>query len=170
MVLMITELPSISLLLLGGLLSGATIIDLFTRRIPNELVLGLLAVALMVQVTDAGVHGAASAMGGLLVGLALLLPFYVFGGMAAGDVKLTGATAAFFGPIGAISVVLLTLLWGAIFASGVLAYRTWSPQSTEHSETAQETDWQFPYAGAICAGALSAALLQAQGLSLITWN
>ncbi len=166
---MIYEMPGLSLLVLGSFLSGAAIVDLLTRRIPNALIIGFLAIAVMLQIGLSGSLGLGSAIGGLLVALALMLPFYALGGMAAGDVKLTAAAATFFGPLGAVSVVALTLVWGALFGGLLLASRAVRRRIAGGTASPAD-DGRFPYAGAICAGAITTIALQAHGISLLSWN
>ncbi len=53
---------------------------------------------------------------GLLVGLACWLPFYAFGWLGAGDVKLYAAAAAWLTPKSAIEGALVAALAGAVVA------------------------------------------------------
>lgn len=90
--------------------------DLRTRRIPNALTFGSAAVALAVHGTIDGWPGLLLAASGWVVGLALFLPFFMLGGMGAGDVKLLAGLGAWLGPAG----VAWTALYAAI-AGGVMA-------------------------------------------------
>ncbi len=80
-----------TLITLAALLLGlqVAISDLTARRVSNRALLAVLCVVVLVQATA---HGTAPSISecllGGLIGLAVLLPFYAFGWMGAGDVKL----------------------------------------------------------------------------------
>ena len=63
-----------------------------------------------------GLPGIGQAVAGCLVGCGLFLPFFVLGGMGAGDVKLLAALGAWLGP----STIVFVALYGAV-AGGVMA-------------------------------------------------
>lgn len=119
--------------LLLSILALAVGFDGAARRIPNWLVLvglfaglacgGLAGWNLFPAVT--GGTGFAMALGGALVGLACLLPFYALGAMGAGDVKLMAAVGTFLGPWQALGAVLLTFVAGGILAlAAALLFRS----------------------------------------------
>ena len=95
---------------------GAAACDLKTRRIPNALTFGAAAVALAVHGTMNGWSGLLLAASGWVVGLTLFFPFFMLGGMGAGDVKLMAAMGAWLGPVGAAWTALY-----AAFAGGMMA-------------------------------------------------
>jgi prepilin peptidase CpaA len=99
------------------LVSIAAVNDLTTRLIPNRLLLAGLASALLLHALSAE-PGAAllSALGGMGVGLAMFLPFYLVRGMAAGDVKMMAVVGAFSGPNDAIQIAVLTWCVGGVMA------------------------------------------------------
>lgn len=110
---------------LSGLLVIACATDLRTRRIPNALVLVVLATALLratlLVLRHAGESspaGFASGLGdaalGALCGLVLWLPLYAFGAFGAGDVKLFAAAAAWLGAGSVPSATLNTALAGGV--------------------------------------------------------
>ena len=110
------------LALAGGLvfstiLVAAAIGDLRTRRIPNKLVatLALLGVAYSVARSPV-LAGGMSAGGGILVGLACWLPFYMLGWLGAGDVKLYAAAGAWLGPLRSVEGALVAALFGALLS------------------------------------------------------
>ena len=72
--------------------------DIREHRIPNMLVIAVLLLGLTVQISSDSAAGIVSWAGGLAVGMAIFLPFYIGGGMGAGDVKLMAATTGFLGP------------------------------------------------------------------------
>ena len=82
--------------------------DLRQRRIPNVLTFSSALVAIVVHAADGGPWAAVIAIAGWLVGVLLFLPWFVTGGMGAGDVKLLAAFGAWLGPLG--------VLWAGMFA------------------------------------------------------
>jgi prepilin peptidase CpaA len=112
-----------SLLLL--MVSIAAVNDLATRRIPNRLLLVGLAGALLLHVLSAE-PGAAllSAVGGMLLGLAIFLPFYMVRGMAAGDVKLMAVIGFFTGPTEAFQIAIFTWCAGGVMALLLILLRS----------------------------------------------
>jgi prepilin peptidase CpaA len=98
--------------------------DITCRRIPNRIIAIGLAAALVVQ---GWLHGPLT--GGLVwlmgaaCGFALLLPFYLLRGMAAGDVKLLMMIGAWVGPEMAFYIALATFLAGGIWSIGIVLYR-----------------------------------------------
>ena len=88
--------------------------DIATRRIPNALTFGAATAAVVVQGYVGGWPGAATALAGWAVGVALFFPFFALGGMGAGDVKLLGAIGAWIGPAAAIWVGLYSGIAGGI--------------------------------------------------------
>ena len=72
--------------------------DIVSRRIPNPIILAGLVAALLVQGWLHGpLAGSVTWLAGALTGFALLLPFYLLRGMAAGDVKLLMMVGAWVG-------------------------------------------------------------------------
>ncbi|MFA9218672.1 MAG: prepilin peptidase [Sphingomonadaceae bacterium] len=184
---MLTKLP---LALLLVLLALAVLSDLRTRRIPNPLVFGgaLLGILLNAALPSGaglfiepfGAIGLLSALAGLALGLALLLPMYMLRAMGAGDVKLMAMLGAFVGPGAIVGIVVLTLLAGGVLAllvalfSGRLlpllrnSYHLMlhSMLRSMHGETGQleapaAPSGKLPYAVAIAAGALPYLLVGA---------
>ena len=99
------------------LLTVAAAFDFYRQIIPNSLVLLgiILSFSLALFSLDPALTPI-SAVLGFLLGLVLFLPFYLFGKIGAGDVKLMGMAGSFVGP--------LAICWGALFsliAGGVLA-------------------------------------------------
>jgi len=106
------------------LVSIAAINDLATRRIPNRLLLAGLAGGLVLHLLSAA-PGAAllSALGGMGVGLAMFLPFYLARGMAAGDVKLMAVIGFFSGPGETFAIAVLTWCLGGVMAVFLILLR-----------------------------------------------
>lgn len=106
--------------LLLVILAIATWDDLLEHRIPNTVVVWGIALALSISGLAGGFAGVLAALGGLAVGGALLLPFHLLGGMAAGDVKLMAAAGAFLGPGATVLAVFVALAAGAVLGLAVL--------------------------------------------------
>jgi Flp pilus assembly protein protease CpaA len=109
-----------STLILLLLLALATWVDLRTNRVPNAIVLAGILLAFVLAGAAAGPRGLAAAMAGMFVAGRCLLPFYLGGGMGAGDVKLMAMVGAFLGPLGALSAVALTLVAGLLLSGAAL--------------------------------------------------
>lgn len=162
-------------LVLFVLLATAVATDITSHRIPNLLLLPALSLALMLQTVTGGLDGLIAATGGLALGLAILMPLYMVGGMGAADVKLLGVVGSFLGPWGAVVAGMATLMAGAILGIAVILWqRVWpilesyalqllSPTHTGihrasliHSRRTNSHSAQIPYAPAIAAGTMAA--------------
>jgi prepilin peptidase CpaA len=114
---------SLTAVLVIGTGIAATVVDIRQRRVPNVLTMGLAAAGLVLAL--AGVSGVTvgSALGGLALGLALLLPAHVFGATGAGDVKLLAAFGALLGPGGVFEAFLRAAILGGVMALAVALWR-----------------------------------------------
>ena len=120
-------------LLLFALLAAAVWHDVRARRIPNAVVFpgALAALALHALLpagdglfgTPAGSLGMLSALGGLGLGLAFLLPMYALRLIGAGDVKLLAMVGAFVGAGQILSIAVATLIAGGVLALLVAAWQ-----------------------------------------------
>jgi prepilin peptidase CpaA len=97
--------------------------DLKTRRIPNYLTFGTALAGLAVQAALHGWSGLPAGLLGLALGLGLLLPFYLLGGMGAGDVKALAALGAWLGPTQTLYLFIYMAMAGGIIALGVIIYK-----------------------------------------------
>lgn len=110
---------------LGGvvffaLLAWACASDLRARRIPNLVVVLLAASGVLFSVSVRPFpQSLGHTLGGLGLGLAMWLPFWLLRMLGAGDVKLFAAAAAWLGPSLAFEGALLTALFGGVLS---LAY------------------------------------------------
>lgn len=102
-----------------GVSAGACLTDLRTRRIPNVLTFAAAGAALVFAGVTGGWAGLGLALAGWAVGCALFLPFFLLGGMGAGDVKLLAALGAWLGPSMAFWVAIYAGLAGGPLAVGV---------------------------------------------------
>jgi len=133
------ETSNVSIVILMVILLSATYSDLREHRISNVLVLLAVFLGLAVQLGTLGSPGIIQWAGGLGVGLAIFLPFYVGGGMGAGDVKLMAAVGGFLGPyVGAIACGF-SLLAGLPLVALALASRRFGPQHAPQSSGAYDT-------------------------------
>lgn len=114
------------------LLAAAVATDLKNHRIPNLLLLPAISLALMLHTMSGGFDGLITSAGGLTLGLATLLPLYLIGGIAAGDVKLLGAVGSLLGPWGAIVAGLATMMAGAVIGIAVIVWRGTRPTPGSH--------------------------------------
>lgn len=93
-----------------------------SRRIPNALILTGWIIGVSVSAWLNGIAGVISALEGSIVGLVVLLPFYLIRTLGAGDVKLMAVVGAFLGPTDVLMAILATFLAGGVMAL-VLAIR-----------------------------------------------
>ena len=156
------DLPILKLGVLVACLTAAVVTDLRSHRIPNRLCAVALAVGLLLQVAATGADGLWVGLSGLLTGAVLLLPFYLSGGMGAGDVKLMGAVGAFLGASGALFAAMATLVIGGVLGGGLMLWKQiclWGAANeiVGFHNGAAVSAWKlkFPYAAAIAIGAVA---------------
>jgi prepilin peptidase CpaA len=116
------QLPEPSLLPAIAVIAAvvALVTDVRSRTIPNWLTASTLLIGLAANTYLRGVDGTLSSLEGAALGLAILLPFYIFRTMGAGDVKLLAAFGAVLGPQMLISVAVYAAVVGGIQAVIVL--------------------------------------------------
>lgn len=95
---------------------AAAITDLKMFRIPNALTFPLLASGLVYQVCLWGPPGLGRGLLGVAFGFAILLPFWIAGGMGAGDVKLMAAVGAWLGLRLTFQVFVASALAAGVYA------------------------------------------------------
>ena len=108
--------------LIAGLGAGA-IIDMRTRRVPNELTGGLAAAGLLLAAFGVTGITVASSFFGLLLGLALMMPGHILGATGAGDVKLFAAAGTIVGAGLMLPAFLYTALAGGVLGIVVAVRR-----------------------------------------------
>jgi prepilin peptidase CpaA len=151
--------------------AASALIDMRTRRVPNPLTLGIAVTGLALAATRWSGLTVTGAALGLGVGVALMLPAYVFGAMGGGDLKLFAALGTFLGPRPTVAAFVYTLIVGGVLAVAVSLYRrrlrdtianTAALVTTGGANAAliehPTTNNRFAYAPAIALGALVAAL------------
>jgi prepilin peptidase CpaA len=154
----------------GGSGSGA-VIDLYTRRVPNALTLGLTAGGLAFAALGLTEVGLGAALGGFALGLGLMLPGHLLGATGAGDVKLLAAIGVWLGPARTGQAFFYTALAGGVLAVVVALRRRRLAETMERTANlvrsgggniaeieAVSSDNRFAYAPAIAVGAIVAVL------------
>ena len=124
----------------------AAAIDLRTRHVPNVLTGATAAAGLVLALTGAGRVGVVASMAGCLIGLAVMLPGYLFGATGGGDVKLLAALGTLLGPERVLFAAFVIAIGGGVIALAIAAYR----RRLRHE--------MFAYAPAIAMGAVAALL------------
>jgi prepilin peptidase CpaA len=157
MISTINAVQSASTLVLA---TGIALVDLRTHRIPNALVLPAVAIGTLENTLAFGPSGAMMAISGILAGIATLLPFYLAGGMGAGDVKAVGAIGAFLGPQATLRAVAFTLLFGGLIAVVILIRSRFRNTAGSKGDFQQQPGHRqaFAYGTAIAGGAIAALL------------
>lgn len=156
-----------------ALLALAVWCDMREHRIPNWLVLSLAVAGLLHQVLLNGAVGSLYALGGLAVGIAFFIPFYIGRGMGAGDVKLMGAAGTIVGPLGAVLAGACSLIAGLLLVLGArqishLAHRYAALQVIPQLFVRKNDAVRVPYAPAIAAGSAIAMWQLGTFTTLIT--
>jgi prepilin peptidase CpaA len=105
-----------SVWLVSALLVEAAIIDGFKLKVPNWLTFHLAAGGMACATWAHGWSGLAISLGGLALGLALLMPLHMIGGMGAGDVKLLAGVGAWMGPSIVLGAFVVSALVGGVMA------------------------------------------------------
>lgn len=121
----------------------AAFTDLRERRIPNQLLVVGLGMAVLTSLWMRSMPLSDVLMGGL-VGLLVFLPFYAVSAMGAGDIKLMSVVGTFVGVKGVLVCALLTALTGGVLAVVFALARAGN---------------QLPYALAILAGVAMYAIV-----------
>jgi len=107
-----------------GLLAAIAASDLRSRRIPNRLVLMLTIGGIAFSMSSLPpVYGLGFAVGGLIAGFLLWLPFHALRWIGAGDVKLAAACGAWLGLHGVMRASLVTAIVGGALALCMLLWQ-----------------------------------------------
>jgi prepilin peptidase CpaA len=94
----------------------ASLTDLWSRKVPNWLVLPFLSAGVAIGTWRGGWHGLGQSLGGLAAGALVFGFFSWMGGMGMGDVKLLAAIGAWIGPSQLLIALVLTGIAGGIMA------------------------------------------------------
>jgi prepilin peptidase CpaA len=167
------QLPSSPIVVcaVAGSAGSSAIVDIYTRRVPNPLTLGVAALGLVLGASHLTGVGLMGAFGGFAVGLALMLPGHIVGATGAGDVKLFAAIGTLLGPRATVVAFAYTAIAGGILAIVVACQRkrlsatvgrtaalvrSAGANVAEIEQSSQDN--RFAYAPAIAVGAFAAAL------------
>lgn len=111
--------PQISSIATAALVIGvitAALIDLRSRRIPNELTATMTGIGFGLGASAQGDVSLLASLAGFALGLMFMMPGYLMGATGAGDVKLMGAIGALVGPSMALTAFLCTSVAGGVLA------------------------------------------------------
>jgi prepilin peptidase CpaA len=97
----------------------ACVTDIRSRRIPNVLTFGAAVAGLLFHLATGGRDAGFDSAMGYLAGTAIFLPFFLLGGMGAGDIKLLAALGAWIGPHDVLWLAAYTSITGGVFAVGL---------------------------------------------------
>jgi len=149
----------------------AAAIDVRTRRVPNALNATLAAFGFALAAAGLSNVSALSAAAGLGVGLALMLPGFLFGATGGGDVKLFAAMGTLVGPAHIVRAFVFTAIAGGVLAVAFAASRGRLQRTLGRTATlvasgganaaaieAPIENNRFPYAPAIAVGCVIVAL------------
>jgi prepilin peptidase CpaA len=156
------------------LLAVGCVTDLRTRRIPNALVLAVLAAGLAYSASTGPLpQSLVGSLAGVAAGFGIWIAFYIGGVMGAGDVKFFAAAGAWLGPAATWRAALIAALAGGVLAVAFLlrerrlgstarrmamAVSMKSPALLmEQNEPAPGGRQPLPYGVALAIGALVAA-------------
>ena len=150
---------------------GSALVDLYTRRVPNELTMGVAAGGIAMGALHVTGVGLAGSLAGFALGAVLMLPGHIIGATGAGDVKLLAALGAWLGPAQTGKAFFYTALAGGALAVIVAMRRNRLSATLQNTAELVATGGgnvgaieqttnnnRFAYAPAIAVGALAAAL------------
>lgn len=109
--------------------------DIRTRHIPNAVTLGGAALAMLYALAVLGPAALLTSALGWLTGLALFMPFFLVGGMGAGDVKLLACLGAWAGPESALWMALYAAIAGGVMAVVVALATGYLRQAVQNVST-----------------------------------
>src|SRR5262245_59929528 len=107
-------LPPIPVIVAVVACSVAATTDVRGFKVHNLLTLPLLVAGFVYHAVTGGLTQFGATALGALAGFGLLVPFYLLGGMGAGDVKLMAALGAWLGAPAAFALFMLSSLWGGV--------------------------------------------------------
>ena len=159
------------MVLVSGLIA-AVIIDLRSRRIPNELTAAMTGIGIGLSAAGASDISIGASLAGLALGWLFMMPGYAMGATGAGDVKLMGGVGALLGPSVVFSAFVCTSLAGGVLAIVVAARRQRltatvaatgrliaAPANAPASIKSAQAGSRFAYGPAIAIGSLVAVLI-----------
>lgn len=162
----------ISTVTLLGFLLIAAYTDLRRNRISNRISLSCLLAGLGMQTVFLGWDGLLAGAGGAGVGFLCLLPFYLLGGMGAGDVKLMTGAGSFLGVKVVVFSAAFSLCLAALYALVLITYRReWTPFLQRYAVTFKTKAYVMPEEGSIAAHRFPFAVAIVGGVVMaLEWN
>jgi prepilin peptidase CpaA len=160
--------PAFVTLAAGALV--ATVIDMRTRRIPNELTAAIAGVGVGLAASGTSGISVWASMAGFALGLALMMPGHALGATGAGDVKLMAAVGAVVGPSMVVTAFLFTAIAGVLALAVAVRRRRLgatlagtgrliaAPADVKQQIGAAHPASRFAYGPAIAVGSVLAAL------------
>ena len=124
-----TEYVIHGVLLIGLIAAGVT--DVRSSRVPNVITFSLALVGLGFHTLSESGNGLLFSAEGVGLGFTLLIGFYVYGGMGAGDVKLLAAVGAIVGPLNVFMGFLFASLLGGLYAVAIMCWHLGLAQTAE---------------------------------------
>lgn len=97
--------------------------DLRERKIYNSVLVGALCLGLLLRGLMEGGAGLVASGKGLVLGLFLLLPFFLLGGIGGGDVKFLAVIGALRGPEFVFRTFLIAAVAGAVLSLSLAFFR-----------------------------------------------
>lgn len=163
------ELTGLTIVALSVMLISVVWTDIKTHRISNAMVIMIVLLGLCFQLLANGINAVVmEGLAGMAVGLGLFLPFYLGGGMGAGDVKLLASIGTILGPLSTLIAGGAALIAGVPLALYCLAQRYRLARKQEERVAAgmgtnrivpaiphSARKERFPYAAAIAAGTIA---------------
>lgn len=152
----------------------ASITDVRSHRIPNWLTYGTLLIGLGIQFAVLGVEGLLAGLAGAGVGFIYFIPFFLLGGMGAGDVKMMTALGSLVGFKLVIVAASASLVLGGLYALSLMTVKGELINFVQRSlvsikvrtYVAPDVDsiarHRFPFAVAIAGGTLAALAYYSQ--------
>lgn len=152
--------------------------DVRTRRIPNYLTLGTALAGLGFQFGVHGWHGLGQGLLGLALGFALLIGFYLKGGMGPGDVKALAALGAWLGPVPTLYLFVymglagIPLIFFYLWQRGEIQakFREWRTALTNRLLLHRQPASSPPASPPVKAEGLPYAVALALGMVLLCWR
>ena len=119
--------------------AAACVTDFRSRRIPNVLTFGASAAAVVFWAVTAGLSGAGWSVAGWAVGCAVFMPWFLLGGMGAGDVKLLAGVGAWIWTTDTLYSYCWSAVFGGVIAVGMVLYRkAWNKHAAQFMHIVNE--------------------------------
>ena len=98
----------------GGILLGAVIMDLRTRKVSNRFVVAAFVLSLFVAIASGSFSSVWTALGSVMAACIIVLPIYLLRAIGGGDFKLIIAISPLLTWDSTLIVVAAAMVWGSI--------------------------------------------------------